>query len=106
MPPGPADDHRVCMYAVSSGTTGRAKIIPHTEAHLYHQSFRCQWEDRDEVYLRPMSIEYTIAKKTRFFYLLRGSVSVLLDPARWQVAEACHAFGVTRLGYPPRWPAR
>lgn len=95
--PAVADD-AVSIYLVSSGTTGRAKIVPFTQTQLYHQSLRSQWLARREVFYRPASIEHNIAKKHRLYSLLVGNVNLLVDPAQWQIEEACRAFGVTMLG--------
>ena len=88
----------VAIYLVSSGTTGRAKIVPLTQRQLYHQSLRWQWPERHEVFYRPASIEYNVAKKQRLYSLLLGNVNVVVDPARWQIADVCRRFGVTMLG--------
>ncbi len=98
-PPLPSpDDDAVSVYLVSSGTTGRAKVVPFTQRQLYHQSLRWQWPERREVFYRPVSVEYNVGKKQRLYNLLLGNVNVLLDPARWPIEDACRAYGVTMLG--------
>ena len=91
----PAGD--VCLYAASSGTTGKAKIIPLTGAQLLHQSLTAHRLPERAVLYRPASIEFNNSKRHRLYSLASGGTNILLQAAPTDVAEICRRFGVTQL---------
>jgi acyl-coenzyme A synthetase/AMP-(fatty) acid ligase len=88
-----ADDE--CFYLSSSGTTGRAKIVPLSQKQLLGQAVRAQFEKRAERLYRPASIEFNNSRRHRLYCLAAGGTNVLVTPNRMSVVDVCHWFGVT-----------
>ena len=95
--PAPAD-HAPSLYMASSGTTGRAKIVPLTQAQMHRSAARYHAMDHPGIFYRPVSSEHNIGKKARLTSLAVGQVHLIADPGRWPVVEAVRAFGVTSVG--------
>ncbi|MEX0852846.1 MAG: class I adenylate-forming enzyme family protein [Bauldia sp.] len=97
----PPLDDAVCMYLTSSGTTGRAKIIPITYQQLYRQSRDYQLPAAPEVLYRPTPIDYNNSKRHRLYNLAWGGTNVFADARPLDTFEICQRYGVTRLSLSP-----
>jgi acyl-coenzyme A synthetase/AMP-(fatty) acid ligase len=86
-----------CFYLSSSGTTGRAKIVPLNQRQLLAQAKNAQLKKRREVLYRPGSIEFNNSRRHRLYCLATGGINVLMRPERMSALEICHRFGVTLL---------
>jgi acyl-coenzyme A synthetase/AMP-(fatty) acid ligase len=85
------------FYLSSSGTTGRAKIVPFGQAQLLAQATDAQLVKRREVLYRPASIEFNNSRRHRLYCLATGGINLLMRPERLGVIEICHRFGATLL---------
>lgn len=100
--PGPdrlpePDPDAPCVYFVSSGTTGRPKLIPLGQGQLFEQALNWQYPPGREVFWRPTPIEYNNSKRQRLYNVVNGSVNVFADPAGHTLVELVERYGVTRL---------
>jgi acyl-coenzyme A synthetase/AMP-(fatty) acid ligase len=95
LPAGDAD--AAALYLTSSGTTGRAKVIPISQRQFAAQARRWQWPAGREVFYRANSIEFNNTKRQRLYALAWGSTNVLADPMRVDLVETCERWGVTRM---------
>lgn len=86
------------LFLSSSGTTGRAKLIPVGQRQLLAQSETYQWPRRQNVFYRPASIEFNNSKRQRLYTLIAGDENVFADPARHDIRETCARLSVTWLG--------
>lgn len=87
----------VCLYLTSSGTTGRAKLIPLGQAELYHQAMTAQLTPERHVVYWQAPIEFNNSKRHRLYGQATGATNVMLG-TQHAVPEVCREFRVTRLG--------
>ncbi len=84
----------------SSGTTGRPKLVPLSEADIAAQMARRQGEGR--VFYRSTTVEHNNARKYHLGLLALGATTVLANCAALpDLAEACARFGIDRVTLPP-----
>ena len=88
------------IILTSSGTTGRPKLVPLSEADIAVQIARRQGEGR--VYFRSITAEHNNARKYHLGLLGQGATTVLANCAALpDLAEACARFGIDRVTLPP-----
>jgi acyl-CoA synthetase (AMP-forming)/AMP-acid ligase II len=84
----------------SSGTTGRPKLVPLTDADLVAQMARHPHEA--DVYYRSVTVEHNNARKRHLGLLSQGATTVLANCATLpDLAEACARFGIGRVTLSP-----
>jgi acyl-coenzyme A synthetase/AMP-(fatty) acid ligase len=84
----------------SSGTTGRPKLVPLSEAEIAAQMARRADEGR--VYYRSITVEHNNARKYHLGLLSLGATTVLANCATLpDLAEACARWGIDRVTLPP-----
>ena len=89
-----------CLVLTSSGTTGRPKLVPFTEADLYAQGDRRREEG--PVAYRSVSCEHNNGKKFRLMLLATGGTALLpAGIALERLAEACARHAVDFVTLPP-----
>jgi acyl-coenzyme A synthetase/AMP-(fatty) acid ligase len=96
--PLPQSGDGTALFLSSSGTTGRAKLIPVGQGQLLAQSATYQWPRRHNVFYRPASVEFNNSKRQRLYTLVAGDENVFADPARHDIRETCARSNVTWLG--------
>jgi acyl-CoA synthetase (AMP-forming)/AMP-acid ligase II len=98
LPEAAQDDALLVM--TSSGTTGRPKLIPLTQAQLLAQSLRRAGLGR--VRHRPVGLEHNNGMRFPLFALANGDTHVLAAASRAEgLAETCRRYGVDMLGLAP-----
>jgi len=99
LPPRP--DAAPTVVFTSSGTTGRPKLIPFTEAQMIALSGART--DLGAVRFRPMGVEHNNGKRYALFTLANGETLVLAATARAMgLAEMARRFGIAVLGLTPQ----
>jgi long-chain acyl-CoA synthetase len=99
LPDRPEADALLVM--TSSGTTGRAKLIPLSQAQLLAQSTRRAGQGA--VRHRPVGLEHNNGMRFPLFALANGDTHVLAAASRGEsLAAACARLGVDMLGLAPR----
>ena len=97
-PAGPARTARIILS--SSGTTGRPKLVPLSEADIVAHMARGQGDGR--VFYRSASAEHNNVRKHHLGLLALGATTVLANCAALpDLAEACERFGIERVPLPP-----
>jgi long-chain acyl-CoA synthetase len=91
------DDQGPCIYFVTSGTTGKAKVIPLSQQQLYEQGTNWQYPPGRDIFWRPTPIEYNNSKRQRLYNLVSRSTNVFIDPTGRDMLEIVERHGVTRL---------
>ncbi|MDD5364458.1 MAG: class I adenylate-forming enzyme family protein [Gallionellaceae bacterium] len=99
---GPAEhrlpsDEAACIYFVTSGTTGKPKLIPLSQRQLFQQGTNWQYPPGQEIFWRPTPIEYNNSKRQRLYNLVSRSTNIFLDPTGRDMLEVVEHHGVTRL---------
>jgi len=98
--PGEHAAGEAILVLTSSGTTGRPKLVPLTEAGLLTQSVRRR--GLGGVRHRPIGLEYNNGKRFPLFALANGDTHVLAEASRGIGLEAaCRCYGVAMLGIAP-----
>lgn len=85
------------VYFVSSGTTGRPKLIPLSQRQIFLQALNWQYPPGREVFWRPTPIEYNNSKRQRLYNVVTASINVFADPAGQRLADVVERHRVTRL---------
>jgi len=99
-PPATPPPRMARLILSSSGTTGRPKLIPLSEADIVAQMARRTREGR--VFYRSISVEHNNARKYHLGLLSLGATTVLAHCAALpDLAEACARFGIERVTLPP-----
>ena len=102
-PPGDlpeAPQARALLVMTSSGTTGRPKLIPLSQAQLLAQSVRRAGLGR--VRHRPVGLEHNNGMRFPLFALANGDTHVLAAASRnAPLADTCARYGVEMLGVSP-----
>lgn len=102
-PPSPAADlpdvagDAPCTYFVSSGTTGRPKIIPLSERQLREQALNWRFFGRGDRFWRPTAIEFNNSKRHRLYALAVGACNVFADANGVTLAEIVDRHAITCL---------
>jgi acyl-coenzyme A synthetase/AMP-(fatty) acid ligase len=88
-------DQSVALLATSSGTTGRAKIVPVTERQLFDQTLAARWPHDKHTLFCPISVQFYAAQRQHLQTLCLGRTSAFWDRSRLPLMEACALYGVT-----------
>jgi acyl-coenzyme A synthetase/AMP-(fatty) acid ligase len=92
--PGDAD---VALVAASSGTTGRAKLVPVTQRQLHEQTLNACWPSKPHTLYSPIPVEFYAAQRQHLQTLCLGGTCVFWDPAALAMEEGCSQNAVTAL---------
>ncbi len=94
--PFPSPD-TVAVLATSSGTTGRAKIMPMTHHRLVAQALTSCWPSPPHVLYCPTSVEFYAALRHRLYTVYLGGTNVFFDAGRLSLVDGCAQHGVTMI---------
>lgn len=92
---GAAHVHAELLFS-TSGTTGEAKIVRHSDAGLVSQAHR-HITSPDERFACLATLEHNFAKRHRLYCVARGATNVFLKQGLEQLVEQCRALETTTL---------
>ncbi|MEO8667141.1 MAG: class I adenylate-forming enzyme family protein [Bauldia sp.] len=89
------ENESVALLATSSGSTGRAKIVPLTQRQLYNQTLAANWPQSPQTLCCPISVQFYAGQRQHLQMLCLGHATVLWDRVKVSLVEAFSRHGVT-----------